>query len=67
MHAVPGRSDDFVGTGVGGVFVLVRLVLFSDVESTWAGWWGIAGWLLFVRGTACQGCQRRSCTIVVGD
>ena len=34
MHAVPGRSDDLVGTGVGGVSVLVRLVLFSDVEST---------------------------------
>jgi hypothetical protein len=67
VHAVPGRSDDLVGTGVGGVFVLVRLVLFSDVESTWCSGVGVAGWLLFVRGTVCQGCQRRSCTTAVGD
>ena len=50
MHAVPGRSDDLVGTGVGGVFVLVRLVLFSDVESTWCSGVG-DGWLA----TVCQG------------
>ena len=50
MHAVPGRSDDLVGTGVGGVFVLVRLVLFSDVESTWCSGVGDC-WLA----TVCQG------------
>ena len=50
MHAVPGRSDDLVGTGVGGVFVLVRVVLFSDVESTWCSGVGDC-WLA----TVCQG------------
>ena len=46
------------------LFVLCFLVM---LKVRGALEWGIAGWLLFVRGTACQGCQRRSCTTVVGD